>query len=173
LGTVCFDGKLEVTNSGKTAAHEFFEIHAKPNFEEWEKSSLDIRLAMNAVVSLFHMADYFWNAHKGGSSALVFNAKTLPKFRTELASRNPDFQVLDGIANSHKHMKLTWVNHFITNASQTSIGTTGFGVANWGSGSYGGDIAITVLLNNNSTRDVSDILRQVISMWDTMLYPLP
>jgi hypothetical protein len=162
-----------VTNSRKTVAHEFFEIHAKPNFEEWEKSPLDIRLAMNAVVSLFHMADHFWNAYEADSSALVFNTKILSKFRSELASRNPDFQVLDGIANSHKHMKLNRANHVITNASQTSIGTTGFGTSNWGSGPYGGDRAIVVLLNDNSTRHVSDLLCNVKSMWDTMLCPLP
>ena len=80
--------------SPRTPAHDFFETHVVPNHEAWLARPTDIRLAMNAVLSLHHMADHFWLAYQATNPKLVYCTKNLRGFRDELVKQCPCYAVV-------------------------------------------------------------------------------
>jgi hypothetical protein len=150
-------------------AHTFFETHVEPNLSAWSAQPIDIRLAMNAVVSLYHMADHFWHAYGSVDPIRVFGTSSAADFRKELAVKNNHFAVLRDVAEAHKHMYLDRRTRVLTNSTQTAVGATGFGEAGFDTGPYGGGTSIVVKLDDNSRHHLSYLTEKVRSLWITML----
>ncbi len=155
--------------STRTQAHVFFETHVEPNHDAWLNEPTDIRLAMNAVVSLYHMADHFWHAYASIDPSRVFDTATAGKFRTALAQRNAHFAVLRDVAEAHKHMALDRASRVLTQAQQTAVGATGFGEADFGTGPFGGGPSIVVELDDDSKYHLSYLAEEVKRLWVTMI----
>lgn len=153
----------------RTTAHDFFDTHAVPNHEEWLAKPVDIRLGMNAVVSLYHMADHFWHAYASLDSARVFATATPAQLRSELARQHPQFALLRDVAEAHKHMKLDRSTRVVTGSSQIAVGATGWGQGGYGTGPYGGGLSIVVELDDGTKQHLTDLAREVRQLWASML----
>lgn len=152
-----------------TCAHEFFRVHVIPNLQTWQNQSIDIRLAMNAVVSLYHMADHYWYAYSQLDSTRIFNTRSSGKYREELAERCNWFKVLRDVAEAHKHMKLTRSSRVLTQANQTEIRKTGFGEGKYSSGSWGGTDSIVIELDDGKIFHLNEIIENVKQFWESNL----
>lgn len=152
-----------------TNANDFFDTHVLPNLEAWLNQPTDIRLAMNAVVSLYHMADHFWHAYESVDLSRVFGTTNSAKFRAELAQRDTHFAVVRDVAEAHKHMKLDRASRVLTQSKQTAVGATGFGEAGFGTGPFGGGPSIVVELDDNSKQHLNYLADEVKRLWLSML----
>jgi len=145
----------------QTQAHEYFQIHAVPNVDAWMAQPTDMRLAMNAVVALYHMADHFWHAYSASDPSCVFSTSNSGLFRSELAKQDSHFKVLRDIAEAHKHMKLDRSSRVLTQASQTTIDTIGFGKGGFGTGPFGSGPSIVVELDDGSKHHLTYLAKKV------------
>ncbi len=152
-----------------TPAHSFFKTHVKPNLDAWSTQPTDVRLAMNAVLSLYHLADHFWHAYSSSDPSRVLGTKSASEFRGQLAKRDTNFAILRDVAEAHKHMKLDRPSRKLTKTDQTAPGYTGFGETAFGAGPFGGGPSIVVELDDGSKYHLSYITKQVKQAWDTML----
>lgn len=152
-----------------TAAHEFFDTHVVPNHDEWLGQPTDLRQAMNAVLSLYHMADHFWHAYGEADPGRTFHTARAGEFRAEMARRYNLFAILRDVAEAHKHMRLDRSVRSVTESSQTAVGSTGYGEAGYGTGPYGGGPSIVVLLDDGSKQHLSYLAHEVRQLWISML----
>jgi hypothetical protein len=146
----------------------FFDEHIVPNVREWETSPLEPHRAMNAAVSLNQMADHFWHEHQANPTK-VLQAKSLPEFRDALAAATPGFGLIRDVADAHKHYKLSRANRNLTDASQATTGSMGWGEAAWGEGQWGSPSEIVVTYDDGSKHHFSTAVRNVEAMWEVML----
>ncbi len=156
-------------SSISTSAHEFFTIHTVPNLKAWLNDPTDIRLAMNAAVSLYHMADHFWHAYAVVDPSRVFGTTNTSSFRSELAHRNNHFAVLRDVVEAHKHMQLDRTSRVLTQSNQTTLGTTGFGEADFGTGPFGGGPSVVVELDDGRKHHLSYLAKEVEQLWRSLL----
>ena len=153
----------------QTKAHDYFQLHVIPNLNSWRVQPTDIRLAMNAVVALYHMADHFWHAYAMSDSSRVFGTTSSALFRSDLAKQDGHFKVLRDVAEAHKHMKLDRSPRVLTQANQTTVGETGFGEGGFGTGPFGGGLSIVVELDDGSKHHLSYLAEQVTELWNSKL----
>jgi hypothetical protein len=151
--------------STRTSAHDFFDTHLVPNHEAWLAEPTDMRLAMNAVVSLYHMADHFWHAYSKTDPGRTLNTANSALFRAALADQDREFAVLRDVAEAHKHMKLDRTNRTLTESRQTAVGSTGYGEAGYGTGPYGGGPFIVVELDDGSKYHLCHLAQEVRQLW--------
>lgn len=147
----------------------FFDRHVLPNVAEWRKSPLDLRLAMNAAVSLNQMADYFWHQFSESEPDRVFAETTVRRFRRELSTRHPNYGLIRDVADAHKHLKLDRDDRVLTSAGQTGVGSLGFGEAEYGLGTFGGSEEVVIELDSSQRRHFSGVVEDVVRMWEAML----
>lgn len=150
-------------------AHSFFIKHVQPNMSAWVAQSTDERLAMNAVLSLYHLADHFWHSFSTSDPNRLLQSNSSGQYRSALAKQEPDFAILRDVAEAHKHMELSRKIRTLSSSSQTTAGSTGYGEASYGTGPYGGGPSIVVTLDNGSKHHVSYIARKVLEMWESKL----
>ncbi|WP_275288634.1 hypothetical protein [Halomonas elongata] len=155
--------------SSTTVAHNFLDTHVVPNHEEWLVQPTDLRLAMNAVLSLYHMADHFWHAYGQTDPDRTFHTARAGEFRAEMARRDSRFAVLRDVAEAHKHMRLDRPVRTVTESSQTAVGSTGYGEAGYGTGPFGGGPSIVVVLDDGSKQHLSNLAYEVRQLWISML----
>lgn len=155
--------------SSTTVAHEFLDTHVAPNHDEWIGEPTDLRLGMNAVLSLYHMADHFWHAYGQADPAHTFHTAHAGEFRTEMARHHNLFAILRDVAEAHKHMRLDRPVRTVTGSQQTAVGSTGYGEAGYGIGPYDGGPSIVVLLDDGSKQHLSYLAYEVRQLWISML----
>lgn len=148
-------------------AQHFFDAYVVPNHDAWLAQPTDLRLAMNATVSLYHMADHFWHTYAAIEPVRVFCKGSSGQFRTELAKRNNEYSLLRDVAEAHKHMKLDRSTRSVTETRQTAVGSTGYGEAGYGTGPYGGGPSIVVELDDGEKRHLSYLAQTVRALWET------
>ena len=153
----------------RNPAQVYFETHVEPNLAAWLGQPTDIRLAMNAVVSLYHTVDHFWHSYHGVAPSHVWNTKDVRQFRAEFARRDPNFAIIRDVAEAHKHMVLDRNSRALTDSSQTAVGSTGFGEAGFGQGPFGGGPSIVVKLDDGSKHHLSHVANEVKRSWLSML----
>src|ERR1035441_5735371 len=98
----------------KTAS-DFWTKMVVPDYKEYCEKSADLRSALHAAISLFHMADWVFNTHKDAVKvAFTFMDKKRnvqpvlsgETFATSLEQKCDDFGRIRGIANAAKHLQL-------------------------------------------------------------------
>jgi hypothetical protein len=153
----------------RTHAHEYFEIHVTPNLDAWMNQLTDMRLAMNAVVVLYHMADHFWHAYSSNDPSRVFHTDNSGLFRLELAKRGNQYKILRDVAEAHKHMELDRSSRVLTQANQTAVGATGWGEGGFDTGPFGGGPSIVIELDDGSKHHLSSLAQKVSELWASKL----
>ncbi len=94
VGELEFHTNVTITHArsifGLATSKEYFEKVVLPNLQEFYKSPLDVRKALNACISLYHLADWHWT--------------TLPREEKNNKKNNiPYNEPLESIANGSKH----------------------------------------------------------------------
>jgi len=152
-----------------TPAHDYFYTQAVANHDAWLAQPTDIRLAMNAAVSLYHMADHYWHSYSRTEPTRVFSTLNAGAFRSEMAKANGHFKILRDVAEAHKHMELDRSSRVVTNANQTAVGAMGFGEGGYGTGPYGGSPSIVIKLDDGTKQHLSYLAGEVKELWLSML----
>lgn len=151
------------------AAQQFLDSHVVPNHDSWLVHPTDLRFAMNAVVSLYHMTDHFWHKSSPSEPDRVFGIESPGQFRKELARRDNQYSLLRDVAEAHKHMQLDRSTRSIREARQTAVGSTGFGEAGYGTGPHGGGPSIDVELDDGTKQHLIYLAKTVCELWESML----
>lgn len=66
--------------------------------------SIDLRLAVHACSSMFHLADHIFDGFSSTDSTFPFSS--LGKYHSHLVNICPDFGIVKDCANAHKHRRL-------------------------------------------------------------------
>ncbi|CAH1088927.1 hypothetical protein [Candidatus Nitrotoga sp. 1052] len=156
-------------NISRTEAHEFFDTHVAPTYEEWIKDPTSIRLAMSAAIALNQMADHLWHAYTNVDPSRVFNTVSPSAFRAELGRRHAHFAIVRDVAEAHKHVKLDRSSRVLTGVEQTVVGATGWGEADFGTGPYGGGPSIVVELDDGTKHHFSHPAKEILQLWLSIL----
>ena len=95
---------------------DFWTSIAVPDYDDFTANTDSLRHAFHCAISLFHMADWVYDAHKetisskfkikdhnSGESKAVCNEK---EFANALRDGHPDFELIRRIANTAKHLSL-------------------------------------------------------------------
>jgi hypothetical protein len=82
----------------------YYDNFVKPNFNEFCNDEGSIRRAFNAVVSLSHMTDNYFNYYKRREDARVARFNKLEDFRVYLSDLTPYFNDVQSMANAYKHL---------------------------------------------------------------------
>ncbi|HMZ56868.1 MAG TPA: hypothetical protein PLT48_18620, partial [Nitrospira sp.] len=90
---------------------------------------------MNVAVALNQLADHYWHCFEG--TAAVSGATTLVEFRRALTAQCPSFGIIRDVADTHKHFGISRADRNISNASQATVGSMGWGEAEFGVGEWG------------------------------------
>ena len=149
-------------------SYDFFNTHLEPNYQDWLKDPTDKRLAMNAILSLYHIADHFWHEHQSIPET-VYKTKCAGDYRKELASNNMSFRLLRDIAEAHKHLKLHRTIREISSAKQTDIGSMPYGEGSYSSGPYSGGPSLIVTDDKGKRHHLTQIARSVRLLWKEKL----
>ncbi|MCQ4251778.1 hypothetical protein NA644_20940 [Pseudomonas stutzeri] len=145
------------------AAKVFFEKHVSPSLNDWEKSPVDERLAMNLASNLNNLIDHYWHSASANAPSKVLHKKTLKEFRADLAKINVNIGLIRDVADAHKHLKLSRRDRSLTNANQTSPQQVGYGQA-YGM-SYGGGELLVITLDNGKEEYFSIIAGAAYEYW--------
>jgi hypothetical protein len=158
-----------VTKRKRTAAHDHYDIHVAPVLKEWRDDPTNVRLAKGAAVALYHEADHYWGSYSAADPTRVFGTTSAGLFRSELATRHPEYALLRDVAEAHKHMKLDRSTRVVTEAHQADVGSMGFGQGLFGAGPFGGGPSVVIKLDDGSKRHLSAVVDAVEALWATML----
>lgn len=147
------------------------------DYDDFRANRDDIRAAFHCAISLYHLADWVYDAHKtridttftfdANGPQRVIDEKT---FANALADINPDFELIRTVANSAKHLVVTSKPkaravppHTASHAANTQNQTTGYG-QNFGNNFGGG----TRVVLEGDGRALTEIAESVLKMWGTL-----
>lgn len=84
--------------------YEYYEGFVMPNYGDFCEDEGDVRKAFNAVVSVAHMTDNYFNYYKRRKDAKVAEFKNLKDFQIYLSKQSLYFNDIQSIANAYKHL---------------------------------------------------------------------
>jgi hypothetical protein len=149
----------------------------EPDYRDFVAEPADLRRALHAATSLFHLADWVFKTHEaavrsaftftdgGGVVRQVYDPGT---FANGLEQLNPDFGRVRGIANAAKHLKIGDVRPVAnapSHAANTAVQTTGYGAGAFGGGPFGGGPRVMLAGPNGNDMEFSVIAESVHRMW--------
>lgn len=150
----------------------YFDNFVKPNYEEFCADTGSIRKAFNAVISLAHMTDNYFNYYKRRSDSKVIGFNELTDFQVYMSGLTPYFNDVQSMANAYKHL--------YTNSGKAHVTVQSGGdvyvkeVTENDDSVYimdsELDLCCTVyyLKKDSSSLEVKDALSEVIKMWETL-----
>ncbi len=151
---------------------QFFDNHAKPNYEDWLANLTDERLAKNAVADANNMAERMFRYWQSRDPSQIYGAKTAGKYREALVNQEcRDFGLVWDVADAHKHFELDRPSRRITHSDQTKKaphvygGPTYYGAKD---AHYGGS-HLVVTLDDGTKQPLSIVLENVMDMWERLL----
>ncbi len=158
---------------------EFWRNVVTPDFNESQAQIDDLRRAFHVAISLFHMSDWvYWDNEAYVKSNFTFldrhgvatPVSSEAEFANSLRDLHRDFELIRGIANSAKHLKLKHAtkahhSHAPSNAANTVVQSTGCGQGGYGAGPYRGTPRVMLEGPNGNDLEYSDLVKSVHSMW--------
>ncbi len=136
---------------------DFWTNHVRSNYEEYKRNRTDIRRAMNAALSAFHMADYVLKEYRASDPSKLSGYRQLGEYRDHvLEVECSDFALLADVANAHKHLWLgphTASGQFTRSATEVVI-----------------DVA-TIFTKDAAGHpvDFGPVLDNVMAMWERLI----
>ena len=122
-----------------TDCRSFWREIVVPDYNDFNAAIDNIRRAFHCAISLFHLCDRVYHAHKPYIGAnFVYRDRKMAvsglhrrkTFANALGDLHPDFDLIRGSANSAKHLVLTKSGPHPgspSHAANTRVQTTGFG----------------------------------------------
>ena len=186
---------MAVVKQLNTAADFWLEM-VVPDCSDYFANPCNLRRALHAAISLFHMSDWVFHTHETNvQSAFTVtdrNGKDKPvssseEFANALEQKCDDFGRIRGIANATKHLKLRPnsvrpVSNAPSHAANIAIQTADVGADAYGriagaygwldTGSsqirYGGSARVMLAEPNGNDMEFSSIVGSVYRMWETL-----
>ena len=155
--------------TGTTGIHtcrQFLDEVAIPDYNDYVADLTNLRAAMHAALSHFHLHEWVFEEHKDNPSS-VFNCTNTETFKGYLISPIcEDFGLIKDVANAHKHFLLTRGDPSITGAQDVTLSPpTGWGEGGYGEGPWGGSPAVVIDMGSGPSRDFFTALKNVHEMW--------
>jgi hypothetical protein len=151
------------------SATSFFEKYLRPNFEEWTASPLGERRAMNAILSLSQMTDWFYHENKS-DPAKTASAKSVNDLRKHLVQNEcSDFQYIWDVADAHKHFVLERKSAKVKKADDVSFQKTSYFAEDYAAEEYSQVEDELVVDIDGDLRSVMSCAQNVYKMWERKL----
>jgi hypothetical protein len=151
------------------SATSFFEKYLRPNFEEWTASPLEKRRAMNAILSLSQMTDWFYHENKSDPSK-ADSAKSVNDLRKHLVqNERSDFQIIWDVADAYKHFMLGRTSAKVKKAEDISIQKTSYFAGDYAAEVYSQVEDELVVDIDGDLRSVMSFAQNVYKMWERIL----
>lgn len=158
-----------------TDCRSFWREIVVPDYNDFTANIDDLRRAFHCAISLFHLSDWVYVAHKAHIDAnFTFRERhgvaraDERTFANALGDLHPDFDLIRGIANSAKHLVLTNRRPHPaapSHAANTRVQSTGFGEGGYGMGPYGGTPRVMLEGAGGEDREFSDLATSTFDMW--------
>jgi len=174
-----------VVKEFRTAA-DFWKGMVEPDYQDALADPADLRAALHAAISLFHLCDWVWHSHEKPvrdnfsfwddatqRNLAVHNDKS---FANSLESCE-DFGRIRGIAHASKHLKLKDIRpvpNAPRHATNTAVRQEGDPSGGWGVGDFAYDVAgayagpLRVTLEGPPDLEFRDIAQAVHDMWSKL-----
>jgi len=135
-------------------------------YEEYERTresntagrSKDLRLAINAATSLYHLREHIPEPHHFS--------------RQQLAQMSADYDLLGDVVDASKHNELSRPNRRINSAKDICEELTLTQYQDDKGHFWHSEKTITVRLEDGTTRDLFDMMTNVLNMWCDILHDL-
>lgn len=151
-----------------TTATEFWEQMAQPDYQDFEADTTDLRKAVHAASSLYHLYEWVFRQYEATPS-MVFGCTNSSDLRAHLvANECPDFGLLRDLADANKHFRLDRPTAQVTTATQMETRSTGWDELLWDEASWDGLPEVIVQLDDGALRAFSAIAMNVLEMWDRL-----
>jgi hypothetical protein len=152
------------------SAKSFFEKYLRPNIDDWTANPIDERRAMNAILSLNQMTDWFYNENKSDPSKIAL-AQNLNDFREHLIQNEcSDFQYIWDVADAHKHFMLYRKSANVKKAEDTSVQKTSYFAKGYVEEGYIQDEdELVVDIGDGDLRSLMSYAQNVYKMWGRIL----
>jgi len=149
----------------------------EPDYNDFETKIDDLRRAFHCAITLFHMCEWVYIAHKqyidskftykdrNGVSQSVSDEKT---FANAIRDLYPDFELIRGIANSAKHLQLKQSGSYPSSpshAANTRVQGTGWGEGGYGQGPFGGTARVMLQGPQGQDLEFSHIATSTYRAW--------
>lgn len=99
----------------------YFDNFVMPNYDEFCADEGSVRKAFNAIVSLFHMTDNYFNFYKRRGDAKVASFSNLRDFQVHMSELAPYFNDVQSMANAYKHLYTNSGKAHVTVASGGAV----------------------------------------------------
>lgn len=161
-----------------TTSQDFWTEMVEPDCDEYRKNIASLRYAFHSASSLFHLHDWIFYTDQSTVKTFTYLDKlqmtkpvTKPShFANHLEQLNSNFGLIRGVANAAKHLVLTTpspVQNSPSNAANTQVQSTGYGVGPHGVGPYGGSPRVVIQAQPDNL-EYLDIMDDVFKMWLTL-----
>ena len=123
---------------------------------------------MNAVLSLNHMADWFYFRDCAGLPRIQATKK-MNEFRTSLIEKCDDFQIIWDVADAYKHFMLSRTSAKAKKAEDISIQKTSYFAEDYAAEEYSQVEDELVVDIDGELRSVMSCAQNVYKMWECIL----
>ncbi len=151
----------------------YFNNFVKPNYSEFCDDKGSIRKAFNAVVSLFHMTDNYFNYYKRKGDSRVSGFNEFKDFKIYMANKTHYFNDIQSIANAYKHLYTNSGKVHVTVESSGAVYVED--VDETSEIVDGNDLehsfcnAVYYLKKDGTSVQVKDAMREMIKVWENIL----
>ena len=164
-----------------TSADFWLEI-VVPDCSEYFNNKGNLRLALHAAISLFHMSDWVFHTHQAtvvsgftyiNNAGVPANVSSASTFANSLEQQNADFGRIRGICHAAKHLKLHDIRP-VANAPSHAANTASHAISTAAQGFFSqwwpSSPSRKVMLAGPSGNDMEfeAILRSVYEMWGNL-----
>jgi hypothetical protein len=151
-----------------TRAHDFYSQHVLPSIRDWETNETEMHRAMAVATNLSHLADYYRQSYSDAPERLL-GARSLGKFKAELARLHAEYGLLRDVADAHKHLKLDRADRHVTSAGQSTTMSMGWGEAKWGQARWGSPEEVVVTDDSGEKHHFRALVQRTLQMWQGLL----
>jgi len=144
-----------------------------PNYDEFCADEGSIRKAFNAVVSLFHMTDNYFNFYNRRRDAKVAGFNDLRDFQVHMGGLTPYFNDVQSMANAYKHL---YTNSGKAHVTVESGGAVYLEEVNENDNNTDDEdlegatcCIVYYLKKDGSSLQVKDALSELIKVWRTLV----
>jgi hypothetical protein len=152
--------------------NKFYSEFVRRAYDEFLTSPTDQYRVKMAALQADTMAERVWDFFKDRDRSKIGNVTSAKNYRELLVSKEcPDFQLVWDVHDGHKHVQLSRPGRQVSSAAQTGIRTRrgAFQPNAFGKGFDTGWTKAIVRLDDGTERVFSDVLRNVIEMWERLL----
>ena len=84
--------------------YDYYENFVSPNCKDFYADESNLRKAFNAVVSVVHMTDNYFNYYKKQGDSRILSYKKMEDLQRYLSTQAKYFNDIQSIANAYKHL---------------------------------------------------------------------